>query len=46
MPPTRHSSVQVSGVITITGAGDHDRPDWTITMAGMRNQNTPLDCVP
>jgi hypothetical protein len=26
----------VSGVITITGAGDHDRPDWTITMAGMR----------
>jgi predicted acylesterase/phospholipase RssA len=43
MPPTRHSSVQVSGMITINGAGDHDRPDWTITMAGMRRP-TNLRC--
>jgi hypothetical protein len=27
----------VSSVITITGLGDHDRPEWPITMAGMRN---------
>jgi hypothetical protein len=25
-------------VITITGAGDHDRPDWLITMTGIRTQ--------
>jgi hypothetical protein len=23
-------------MITITGAGDHDRPDWLITMTGIR----------
>jgi hypothetical protein len=26
----------VSSMITITGAGDHDRPEWLITMAGIR----------
>jgi hypothetical protein len=26
----------VSGMITITGAGDHDQPDWLITMTGIR----------
>jgi hypothetical protein len=24
-------------MITITGAGDHDPPDWLITMTGIRN---------
>ena len=33
---TRNSSVQVSNMITITGAGDHDPPEWLITMAGIR----------
>jgi hypothetical protein len=23
-------------MITITGAGDHDRPEWLITMTGIR----------
>jgi hypothetical protein len=23
-------------MITITGLGDHDRPDWLITMTGIR----------
>jgi hypothetical protein len=36
MPPARHSSVQASSVIKITGLGDHDRPDWLITMTGIR----------
>jgi len=31
-----HSSTQVRSVITITGLGDHDQPDWLITMTGMR----------
>jgi len=26
-------------MITITGAGDHDRPEWLITMAGIRNRS-------
>jgi hypothetical protein len=26
----------VSSVITITGLGDHDQPDWLITMTGIR----------
>ena len=34
----RHSSTQVSSVITITGLGDHDQPDWLITMTGIRTQ--------
>jgi hypothetical protein len=33
-----HSSTQVRSVITITGLGDHDQPDWLITMTGMRSQ--------
>jgi len=24
-------------MITITGLGDHDRPDWLITMTGIRS---------
>jgi hypothetical protein len=36
MPPARRSSIQASSVITITGAGDHDRPDWLTTMNGIR----------
>jgi hypothetical protein len=31
------SSTQVSSVITITGLGDHDQPDWLITMTGIRS---------
>ncbi len=31
----QHSSAQVSSVITITGLGDHDQPDWLITMTGI-----------
>ncbi len=27
---------QVRSVITITGLGDHDQPDWLITMTGIR----------
>jgi len=34
--PTSLSSVQVSSMIMITGMGDHDRPEWLITMAGIR----------
>jgi hypothetical protein len=33
----RNSSTQVRSVITITGLGDHDQPDWLITMTGIRN---------
>jgi hypothetical protein len=36
MLPARHSSTQVSSVITITGLGDHNQPDWLITMTGIR----------
>jgi hypothetical protein len=25
-------------MITITGAGDHDRPEWLITMTGIRSR--------
>ena len=32
----RASSTQASSTITITGAGDHDQPDWLITMTGSR----------
>ena len=38
MLPARHSSAQASSVITITGIGDHDQPDWLITMTGIRIQ--------
>jgi hypothetical protein len=32
-------------MITITGAGDHDQPDWLITMTGIRTDvNSPRDC--
>ena len=31
-----HSSTQLRSVITITGLGDHDQPDWLITMTGIR----------
>jgi hypothetical protein len=30
------SSVTAGNVITITGTGDHDQPDWLITFTGMR----------
>jgi hypothetical protein len=29
-------------MITIIGAGDHDPPEWLITMAGIRNRGTSL----
>jgi hypothetical protein len=32
------SSTLVSSVITITGLGDHDQPDWLITMTGIRSE--------
>jgi len=31
-------------MITITGLGDHDRPDWLITMTGIRNLAEFLAC--
>jgi hypothetical protein len=31
-----HSSTQLRSVITITGLGDHDQPDWLITLTGIR----------
>ena len=34
----RHLLDQVSSVITITGLGDHDQPDWLITMTGIRSR--------
>ena len=37
MLPARHSSTRASSVITITGLGDHDQPEWLITMTGIRN---------
>src|SRR5437867_12701115 len=30
------------GVITITGTGDHLRPEWPITITGMRSRCGPL----
>ena len=46
MLPARHSSAEVSSVITITGLGDHDQPDWLITMAGIRMQTALILVVP
>jgi len=43
MLPARHSSTQASSVITITGLGDHDQPDWLITMTGIRSFNPSGD---
>ena len=45
MLPARHSSAQASSVITITGIGDHDRPDWLITMTGIRSHRTIAEIV-
>jgi hypothetical protein len=39
MLPAGHSSIQVSSVITITGLGDHDQPEWLITMTGIRTHH-------
>jgi hypothetical protein len=41
MLPAGHSSIQVSSVITITGLGDHDQPEWLITMTGIRTRRDP-----
>ena len=38
MLPAGHSSIQVSSVITINGLGDHDQPEWLITMTGIRRR--------
>ena len=43
MLPARHSSAQVRSVITITGLGDHDQPDWLITMTGIRRHEALLE---
>jgi len=37
MLPARLSAARAGSVITITGAGDHDQPDWLTTMTGIRN---------
>ena len=42
--PARLSSPRLSSTITITGPGDHDRPDWLITMTGIRNQECRTTC--
>ena len=39
----RHLLDQVSSLITITGLGDHDQPDWLITMTGIRTLS-PIPC--
>jgi hypothetical protein len=36
MLPAKACFAEASNVITITGAADHDRPDWLITMTGIR----------
>jgi hypothetical protein len=36
MLPARHYSTQVLSVISIAGLGDHDQPEWLITMTGIR----------
>jgi len=36
MLPASYSSTRASSVITITGLGDHDQPEWLITMTGIR----------
>jgi hypothetical protein len=35
----------IDGVITITGIGDHLRPEWPITITGMRIQITPAATI-
>src|ERR1700720_2302899 len=35
--PSRRPNRPRHGVITITGIGDHLRPEWPITITGMRN---------
>jgi len=30
-------------MITITGAGDHDQPDWLITMTGIRKDPEQME---
>ena len=37
MPSAAQSSSTVNSMVTITGTGDHDRPEWLITVAGIRN---------
>jgi hypothetical protein len=39
MLSTMHSSSRVNTVIRITMNGDHDQPDWLITINGMRIQS-------
>jgi hypothetical protein len=36
--PGRNSSARLSNMVTITGAGDHDRTDWLITTTGIRRE--------
>ena len=36
MPHAKHSSNQASGMIRITGMGDHDRLEWMIRITGIR----------
>ena len=45
MLPAGHSSIQVSSVITITGLGDHDQPEWLITMTGIRSPTFGLKII-
>ena len=35
-PSAVHSSGMVNSVVSITGSGDHDRPDWLIRITGDR----------
>jgi len=43
VPPAKHSSGWASSMITITGAGDHDQPDWLITMTGIRKDPEQME---
>jgi hypothetical protein len=40
MPHAKHSSNQASGMIRITGMGDHDRLEWMIRITGIRSRRT------
>jgi hypothetical protein len=46
MLPARYSSTRASSVITITGLGDHDQPEWLITMTGIRIDKPRLFAQP
>ena len=45
MPHAKHSSDQASGMIRITGMGDHDRLEWMIRITGIRTVFAACGCA-